>query len=148
MLDGFFNAVFGWIIDIGTPWSVIILSFIITLFITLVYKFTTNQVHMKEIKDKQKQYQKEMKELKHDPALMMEKQKESMKLTGTYFKQSMKPMIYTFIPIILIFGWMRLQYPGDVKMLNLGIVNFGWLGTYIISSIIFSMVIRKILKVY
>lgn len=147
MLDNFFNLILGWAIRLGTPWSVIILSFIITLLITLIYKYTTNQLFMKEIKDKQKQYQKEAKELKHDPKLMMEKQKEAMKLTGQYFKHSMKPMIYTFIPIILIFGWMKTNF-GAEKILNLGFINLGWLGTYIVFSIVFSSLIRKILKVH
>lgn len=34
------------------------------------------------------------------------------------------------------------------KVMNLGFWNVGWLGTYIIFSIIFSMLLRKILKVY
>lgn len=151
MLDNFFNLILGWTQSFGTPWSVIILSFLITLLITVIYKYTTDQNYMKEIRTKQKQYQKEMKDLRDDPKAMMEKQKEAMSLTGKYFKHSMKPMIYTFLPIILIFGWMRTQYIVEgvsVKMLNLGIVNFGWLGTYIIFSIIFSTLIRKIMKVH
>lgn len=151
MLDNFFNLILGWTLTLGNLYSVIVLSFLITLLITVIYKYTSNQREMREIRDKQKQYQREMKELRDNPQEMMKKQKETMKLTGSYFKHSMKPMLYTFLPIILIFGWMRNQFVIEgvsVKMLNLGIVNFGWLGTYIIFSIIFSTLIRKILKVY
>lgn len=146
-INNFLDLILGWVFFLGSPWSVIILSFFITLLITLIYKITTDQVKMKEIRDKQKQYQKEIKDLKHDPAKMMEKQKEMMSLTGQYFRGSMKSMFYTFIPIILIFSWMGSHY-GPEKILNLGIIKLGWLWTYIISSIIFSSIIRKVLKVH
>ena len=35
-----------------------------------------------------------------------------------------------------------------MKVLNLGFWNVGWLGSYIILSIIFSMILRKLFKVY
>jgi uncharacterized membrane protein (DUF106 family) len=34
-----------------------------------------------------------------------------------------------------------------LKILNLGFMKLGWLGTYIISSLIFSMSLRKVLKI-
>ena len=34
------------------------------------------------------------------------------------------------------------------KVLNLGFWKIGWLGSYIIFSIIFSILIRKVIKVY
>lgn len=148
MFDNFFNLILGWTIGLGTPYSVMVLSLIITLLITIIYKYTSNQKEMKNIRDKQKQYQKEIKELRHDPKAMMEKQKQAMKLTGSYFKYSMKPMLYTFLPIILIFGWMRAQFPPGTAVMAVFGLKLGWLWTYIIFSIIFSTAVRKILKVH
>lgn len=146
-INNLLEFLLGWIFNFGDLISVLILSFLVTLFITIIYKYTTNQNHLKEIKQKQKQYQKEMKELKDNPQEMMKKQKEAMSLTGQYMKHSMKPMLYTFLPIIIIFGWMRGHY-GSEKILNLYLFKLGWLGTYIIFSIIFSTLIRKFLKVH
>ena len=61
---------------------------------------------MKELKDKQKEYQKQMKELRSNPQEMMKVQKEAMKINFEYMKHSLKPTLITMIPVLLIFGWM------------------------------------------
>ena len=206
---------------------------------------------MKRLKEEMKEFQKEMKELKQHPEKMMEVQKKAMQSNMKYMMQSMKSTLYTFIPIILIFGWMNAnvayeplrpntgftvdaffangisgvakvnaptgievignasqpivegkaewvlkgkegeyagenalsielngkttyksltittkqkyapiteKYKGDVtiinvgnkpmKVLNLGFWNMGWLGAYIVFSIVLSILIRKLFKVY
>ena len=54
-----------------------------------------------------KELQKEMKELKKEPEKAMQVQKQVMQTNMRYMKQSFRSMFYTFIPIILIFGWMN-----------------------------------------
>ena len=50
VLDGLFNWMFGWLIDgVGFRWGLIIISFLITLFITIIYKLGTNQELMKSL---------------------------------------------------------------------------------------------------
>ncbi|MBI3035707.1 DUF106 domain-containing protein [Candidatus Woesearchaeota archaeon] len=61
---------------------------------------------MKKLKDETKEYQKKIKELKNEPARAMEMQKKAMEVNMKYMMHSLKPTIITFIPIILIFGWM------------------------------------------
>ena len=46
------------LLNIGPFWAIFILSFLMTLFITLIYKFGTNQKEMKYLKEKMKEYQK------------------------------------------------------------------------------------------
>ncbi|MBI2140063.1 DUF106 domain-containing protein [Candidatus Woesearchaeota archaeon] len=86
---------------------VLFLSFFITLLVTLIYKFTTNQDLMKQLKQETKELQKEMKELRNDPKKMMEVQKKAMGTNMKYMRQSLRSTLYTFIPIILLFGWMN-----------------------------------------
>ncbi|MDA1196537.1 MAG: EMC3/TMCO1 family protein [Nanoarchaeota archaeon] len=86
---------------------VVLMSFLITLLITLIYKFTTNQSLMKSLKSELKELQKEMKELRDHPEKMMKVQKQAMQTNMKYMGQSMKSTLYTFLPIILIFGWMN-----------------------------------------
>jgi len=93
-----------------------------------------------------KGFQKEMKDLKEDPKKMMEVQKKAMEKNMKYMLQSLKPTLFTFIPIIFIFGWLRGYYEtlGNPSIL----FGLGWIWIYIIFSIVISMVLRKVLKIY
>jgi len=144
MLDGFFNAIFGWSINIHPLFGMFIITLIITLIITIAYKYLTDQHIMKSLKDELKNLQKDMKKYKEDPKKMVDIQKELMSKNMKMFKMNIKPMIVTFIPIIIIFGWLRMTYEplGDILWM------FGWLGTYIIFTLIMSFAFRKLLKVY
>lgn len=88
-------------------WQTILISFVVSLVMTVVYKLMTNQKLMKSLKDDMKQMQNKMKELKNEPKKMMEVQKEAMQKNMQYMMHSMKPTIITFIPLILIFGWLN-----------------------------------------
>ncbi len=85
--------------------SIFIISFCITLIITLAYKYLTNQKEMKELKEEMKKMQKELKEARSDPKRMAEINKKMMEKNMRYMKHSFKPTLYTFLPIILIFAW-------------------------------------------
>ena len=67
----------------------------------------TDQVLMKQMKAEMKEFQKEMKELKNHPEKVMAVQKKAMQTNMKYMGMSMKPTLVTFIPIIIIFGWMH-----------------------------------------
>lgn len=102
----FLNVIFAPLLKLPILWTVIILSFIVSIIIIVITKYTTDQVLMKKLKDDIKDYQKQSKELKNNPAKAMEVQKRAMELNMKYMTHSLKPTIITFIPIILIFGWM------------------------------------------
>jgi len=144
VLESFFDLIFGWSVNMNPLFGMIFISFILTLIVTLIYKYTTDQKSMKDLKDELKNLQKKMKEHKEDAGKMMEIQKEAMEKNIKYMKHTFVPMILTFLPIIIIFGWIKLVYDPLGKIFFM----FGWLGTYIIFSIIFSYGLRKILKVY
>ena len=131
---------------IPNPWNLLLLSFLITLIMTVLYKFLTDQKLMKELKDDMKALQKEMKLLKENPSQMMEVQKKAMEKNMKYLMQSLKPTLITFIPILIIFEWMRQYYIG----LGNPDVLFGltWIWIYILASILMSLGLRKLLKVH
>ncbi len=120
--------------------SIVIISFLITLAMTLVTKYFSNQVRMKELKAEQKKHQASIKEHKGNPDKQKEIQKEMMKLSMELMKYSFKPMLITFLPIIIIFWWIRGIYSGTTIVTT-------WLWWYIGTSIASSMVLRKVLKV-
>jgi|SRR3989344_8286932 len=142
-LNNFFNFIFGWAVNINPLTGMIVISFFLTLIVTLVYKWTTDQAMMKSLKDELKQHQKEMKDHKGDPKKMMEIQGRAMEKNMKYFMHSLKPMIITFIPLILVFGWLKETYNGIDVLFGLS-----WIWSYIIFSMIFSIILRKVMKVY
>ncbi|HLD00454.1 MAG TPA: EMC3/TMCO1 family protein [Candidatus Nanoarchaeia archaeon] len=119
LLDPIFNPVFQPLLNASPFWAIVVLSFLVSVLITLVYKLVTNQTQMKELKEKQKEYQKQMRDLKSNPPEMMKVQKEAMQLNMQYMKQSFKPTLITMLPILVIFSWMTAHlsfepiYPGE-----------------------------------
>lgn len=82
------------------------ISLVVALFSLLVYKYATDQKKLKRLRDEQKELQKEMKQNRNKPDKMMKLQKRSMQIMNEMMPQTMKSMMITFIPIVLIFSWM------------------------------------------
>ena len=118
MLDAFFDKIFGFMLSWPPFWSILVLSLLISLIIVLIYKWMTDQNEMKRLKDELSSRQKQMKELKNDPEKLMKAQKEAMSVNMKYMGKSMKPTLITFIPIILIFGWMNTHFAYEPLLPN------------------------------
>lgn len=88
-------------------WAIILLSFVLSIIITVIYKYVTDQELMKTLKADMKAMQKEIKNFKNNPQKMMELQKKSMEKNMKYMMHSLKPTLITFIPLILIFAWLN-----------------------------------------
>ncbi|MBI4141237.1 DUF106 domain-containing protein [Candidatus Woesearchaeota archaeon] len=147
-LNNTLNIILSPLLALPPLWAITLLSFSIALLTTLIYKWTTNQSVMKELKDEIKKLQEQAKQLKDQPDKAMEIHKKVMETNMQYMSHSMKPTLITFLPIIIIFGWMQKNFANAGTLLNLGITQLGWLGTYFITTIIFSMLLRKILKLH
>lgn len=139
------DPTFGWVLKINLAWGFVFIVFIITLLITLVQKYTTDQEALKQIREDGKKAQEEMKQYRDDPKKMMEIQKKQLENMPKSFDLTMKPLIYTAIPIILLFRWFA-DYKPLITYKFLGFL--GWIWAYLIISLIMSLIIRKILKVY
>lgn len=113
VFENLLNPIFNPLLNLPTLWALIILSFLISLLITLITKYATDQDLMKSLKEEIKQLQAEMKELKKEPEKAMQVQKQVMQTNMKYMKQSFKSMFYTFIPIIIIFSWMNANLAYD-----------------------------------
>jgi len=143
-INGFFTLTLGPFISWNPLISLLFISFILTLITTLIYKYTTNQEMMKSFKEEIKKLQEEMKLLKDNPNKMMEKNKEIMAKNMQMMTQSFKPLLYTFVPFGIIFFGLRNIYEPFGKLL----FGLSWIWIYILSSFVFSIILRKMLKVY
>jgi uncharacterized membrane protein (DUF106 family) len=117
--------------------SIIILSFLVTLFITIVTYYMTDRERMKEIKAKQKALRKEIKQYRDNPQKMMDLNKQMMEDMPEQMKHSFKPMLVTIIPLLILFAWLR----GTFAETTIASTWFWW---YLGSSLVFSMSLRKI----
>ena len=93
---------------------------------TLLQKYATDQKEIRRLKKEQKELQKDMKQYKEDPKKLMEMQKNTFPLTIELMKHSMRPMIYTGIPLILFFRWFMDFFAviGDYKFF--GVLSWFW----------------------
>jgi uncharacterized membrane protein (DUF106 family) len=165
------NPLFGAII------GVFIISTIIAFIITLANKLLVDQDRLQYLQKEMKEYQQNMMKAQKsgDPNAMKEvqkKQSQFMQLQKEMMFNSFKPMIVTFIPIIVIFWWMSgnpLITHMYVQLPTFGYYIFlvplfqwiatifypvgavtpfatiSWLGWYILVSFAMSLVFRKIL---
>ncbi|MFH0868892.1 MAG: EMC3/TMCO1 family protein [archaeon] len=135
-------------------WGIFLISVILSLATTLVYRYVTDQQLIKQCKDDTKKYQEQLKQCKSDPAKQMEIQKQMMPLQSNMMMQQMKPTLITLLPFLAIFWLLGRWYntlavvplPFHVPLSHLT-TGLGWVGTYIIFSMVFTTLFRKVLKV-
>ena len=134
------GALLNWDMTLGMTIIVLVLS----IFMTLVQKYATDQKTLKEMKDEQKRLNDEAKKVRDNPEKMMEIQKESMKFMVPMMKLSTRALIFTGIPFILFFRWFN-DFFTVIDFRFFGFLDWFWF--YLLGSIIFSSIFRKILKV-
>ncbi len=106
-LNPLMNFIFGPLLYLPPLLAVVLISFLLSLLITVVYKYTTDQNLMKQMKTEMKELQTQMKTMQQHPEKMKEAQGKFMQINGKFMMESMKPTLFYFIPIILIFGWLN-----------------------------------------
>ena len=136
------------------------MSILVSIIIMLVTAKVTDQKEMKRTREKMKKLQEKLKvaQKKKDTKQANKLSKDMMTMQTAMMSNSMKPMLYTFVPIIIIFGWLRqyavlqdfVEVQGYLVTLPFALPHWGsqlgWLGWYIMCSFPASSIIRKILK--
>ena len=144
LLDPTFGKLINWNNLVGLLIIVLALNFLLTL----VHKYSTNQDALKRIKEESKVVREEMKEAQknQDQEKIAELSKKSMSFMKEQFEHSFGSITYTAVPLILFFRWFNDFFIsiGDPKLFLI----FKWFGTYLIFSIVFSTIFRKLLKVH
>ncbi len=148
VLDFVFGPVFGLPPAIGEA----IVAAVVTIVITLFYKYMVDQNKMRELKTKVKELQKKQKEVpKGNTEELNKLLSEMLSLQNQQMKLNLKPMIPTLLIAVAVFPWMGSVFTGPMVILPFALPffgnDFGWLMWYIILSIPMSIVFRKILGV-
>lgn len=139
------NPTAGVLLNWNITWGMMIIVAFLALFMTVIQKYATDQKTLKEMKEEQKKLNEEAKKVRDNPERMMQIQKESMKFMVPMMKLSMRAMVFTGIPIILFFRWFNDFFMIIEDFKFFGFLNWFWF--YLLGSIIFSSIFRKILKV-
>lgn len=135
ILNPSFGRLLDWNLYIGFAFIVALTSFVLTL----SQKYLSDQKELKELKKEQKILQDEMKKYRDNPEKLLDFQKKQLEIFPKTFNLTMKPLLYTSIPIILLFRWF-----GDYL---LPIFGNWWILWYIIGAMIFSSIFRKVFDV-
>lgn len=150
---------------IGLPTIIeeLIISAVITFAITLIYRFLVNQSEVRELKAKLKENQNKIKELqKTNPQEANKLLAETMNLSSSQFRMSMKPMFLTLIIVVVVLPWMGGIFSGIAiklpfysslfkSMLGWLVGSTGlikpWLAWYMLVSIPIGQLFRKMIGV-
>jgi len=142
-VSGILNPTAGSLLSWNLLGGMTFLVLLLSIFMTLVQKYTTDQKTMREMKEEQKRLQQEMKKFAPGSKEHSDLGMQSMKMMGPMLKLGMRPIIYTAIPIILLFRW----FADYFAIVDFKFWIFNWFWFYLLGSIIFSSILRKILKV-
>ena len=118
--------------------SIILISIMINLIVLLITKFFSDQTRIRELKKQQKEFNKALKDVRGDVEKTLEIQKKAMEHSLELMKHSFRPLLITMIPLLLFFWWIREIFSPVLS---------GWIWYYIVSSIIASLILRKVLNV-
>lgn len=138
--DPSIGKLLNWNVNIG----MIIIAAVLGLIIILVQKYTTDQKTLREIKKEQKLLQEEIKKYKHDQEKFLELNKKQLELLPKTMDITLRPIFYTSVPIILFFRWFNDYFAANpVKIFGF----LTWIWAYLILSIIFTSIFRKVFDV-
>ena len=112
-INNVISPVFDPLLNLSPFFGILIISLVISVIVTFIYKWVTDQELMKTLKTDIKELQSEMKKFKQHPEKMMAINKKMMEKNTQYMKHTLKPTLFTFLPLILIIGWLSTTYAYD-----------------------------------
>jgi uncharacterized membrane protein (DUF106 family) len=136
ILDPSIGALLNWNLAIGMLLIILLLSVVMTF----IQKYTTNQKELKNIKKQQKEIQKEMKQHRGNAEKTMELNKKNMELLPKQMKLGMRSIVYTSIPLLFLFRWF---YDYFAALGSNKILGMNWIIFYFIAYLIFSSILKK-----
>ncbi len=141
VLDPSAGALLNWDLVMG----MLLIVLVINLVTMIIQKYATDQEALKELKKEQKILQEEMKKYRDHPEKVAELSRKQMEFIPKTMKLTSRAIMYTGVPFILFFKWFSdyfLNFP-DFKFFGF----LSWFWFYLIFTMVFSMILRKMFKV-
>lgn len=108
--DPVLNPVLGWVLHLPPIAGIAILCVIITFVSTLLYKYTTDQTLLRQVREETKALQAQAKAQKDNPEKALETNQKMMAVSMRGMKENFKSIIWTFLPMLIIFGWLTSHF--------------------------------------
>ncbi len=138
------------IISISPPGETIaFISIGLAVMNTLVRRAVLDRGKLQEQKKKLKEHQRTIKEATKagDMKRARKAQEDLIEVTMEQMKHSFKPMIFTTIPFLLIFNWLRGEFGSAGNVATLFGFGLTWFYWYLICSITMSIAINKVFRI-
>lgn len=138
----------GWLLlNLNITFGMLIIVFIISLLTTIIQKYATDQEALRELRKEQKILQEEMKKYRDHPEKMAELSKKQFAFIPQTFKLTSRAIMFTGIPFILFFRWFSDFFAQEALVSFRFFGFFTWFWFYLIFTMVFSTILRKVLKV-
>ena len=131
--------------------AVILVTLAVSLSTQIINYKLTDQEYIKSRKKRMKELQKSI--TASNSTKEIEKfQKELLEINNELMKHTMKPTLYTSLPLLLVFWGLNALFKpyGDLIKLPFALPFFGtgisWLGTYVIFGFIFSLSFKPLIN--
>lgn len=99
------NSGLNWLLSLKPSYSILIISVFTVLLSTVAYKYLSNQNLIKQIKSRIKSLNAEIKQYKSDMQKSLELQNQILKHNMEMMPLTMKPSMWTLVPMLLVFLW-------------------------------------------
>lgn len=136
---GILDPTAGFLLEWNLLFGFLIIVAVISLILTITQKIFVNQGEMRAVKAEQKFLQAEMKKYSEHPEKLMELQKRNLHTMSATFHLMTRSLVVTAIPIILFFRWFQEALTH--------IWGGWWILYYLVTTIIFSSIFRKLMNV-
>ncbi|HEK86070.1 MAG TPA: hypothetical protein ENO29_06925, partial [Candidatus Aminicenantes bacterium] len=131
------NQAVGFIVKIAlwpfirlNPWAgMTFLSFLTALLVLFIYKKTSNQAAISQVKNQLKAHLLEMRLFQNDYRTILTTQKELLLANARYLILNLKPLLIMIIPVFLLLAQMNLWFnyrpvePGETLLLKVRFIN-------------------------
>jgi len=132
--------------------TLVIFAFFVSLFSNLVMKFTLDHHKMRNLKEKMEKLRNKMKDkdIQKDPKRYKDLLNEQYSLLNEQMRLTFRSMIVNFLFLVPLYYYLK-KVIGNVyfalpfKIPFIG-ESISWIGVYIFYSILFSLLIKKLLK--
>lgn len=133
--------------------GVTVAALVVAIIFTASRRIFIDQAKLKHVMGEMKKLKKRMKNVKRDDEKTLKALTEkSLKLNSENMKLTLKPLAISMVLLILIFPWLGRTFEGYMFRLPFGIPllassgTVGWLGLYIVISMPFTMVFKKLFE--
>lgn len=123
ILNGFYTNAFSGLLtfnglDFGAKLTVFLLSVLVALIITLVYRFMVDQSETKRIRVGLKELKGKMNDAKkkNNTKDMAKYMNQSLKLNNKMMKMSLKPMVVSLLIAVLLLPWLQSTYDKTIDL--------------------------------